>query len=219
MSEGDNRITVYYKEDKLKIISDINMGTSTVIIDKKNKKTINLLDVMGMKTGFYTSAETQKQIQWLVDSMKKKPFTSLINNRKDTSKTIRFDSLNVNCEYVDENKIIAGYNCKKALMKTRHYDGTIDSMYVWYCPEFKFKPGFNIPTGMAGAIGLSGLELINGFPMKYETTNFNGDKVSVEVKKIDITKEIKDKEFDVPAGYDLKPINNFKATYQTKIVR
>lgn len=219
MTEGDNRIVTYYKDDKIKVTNNFNMGTNTIIIDKKNKKTVTLIEIMGMKTGFYSTEENVKQMQQLKDSLIKKPFNSFQLKDNKSQEIFSVDSVGECVEYINESKTIAGYDCKKALIKTSHYNGAVDTMYVWYCPNFKLKEGFNIPTGIAGTLGLVGLELLNGFPMKYQLINIHGDKVSIEVKKIDINKEIKDKEFEVPNGYDLKPINKFSGPYQTKVTQ
>ncbi len=217
MMEGDNRIETYYKDDKIKAVSNIGMGgTNTIIMDKKTNKTITLVEIMGTKTGFYTTEENFKQMQKIKDSILKKPFSQM-QKTIDSSKNINIDSLNIQIDYHEENKKIAGYNCKIALIKTRYFNGDEDSAYVWYCPEFKLKPGFNNPTGLTGT-GLAGFELLNGFPMKYEVNNFKGNKISIEVKKINLDKDIKDKEFEVPKGFDLNPMNILKTTYQTKTI-
>lgn len=217
MTEGDNRIITYYKQDKIKVINDINMGTNTIIIDKKNKKTITLVDVMGVKTGFYTSEESAKQMQALADSINKSRHPDSISKSVNgPSKKITKDSLKANIIYSDDNKTIAGFNCKMAKIISTHYNGEIDSINVWYCPEFKFKRGFNIPIEVTGVVGMAPFDLLEGFPMKYETTDRRGNKFSVEVKKIDINKEIKDKEFDVPNSYDLKPMTYTLIKQQAK---
>jgi hypothetical protein len=56
--------------------------------------------------------------------------------------------------------------------------------------------------------------------MMYEMNMRRGRKMLVEVTKIDSSKEIKDKEFEVPKDFDLKPIKdmqNGNGTFQIRI--
>jgi hypothetical protein len=57
---------------------------------------------------------------------------------------------------------------------------------------------------MGGAI--PGLDLINGFPMEYEMVRGNGFKMHMTVLKIQPDAQIDDKTFEVPKGFDIKPM-------------
>lgn len=86
----------------------------------------------------------------------------------------------------DETKEIAGYSCKKAIVTSD--DGT--TMDVWYTKEIQgFKNPYNVFAGK-----------IDGFPMQYEKEG-QGMGMVITVSKIEKT-EIKDSEFEVPAGYE-----------------
>jgi hypothetical protein len=84
---------------------------------------------------------------------------------------------------------------------------------VWYTPDFKLVGGFNVPglgggpgRGMMGG-GMSGLEQIEGFPMEVSMERGNGMKMHMVVSKIQLDADIPDKEFEIPKGYDVKPMS------------
>lgn len=201
MSAGgdDTKTTVFYKDDKVKIVNDGGMGRSTIIIDKTQKKTTTLIEMMGNKTGFVSTEEDELKQRKRIDSM--------MGARRNAVTDISID-------YTDETKKIGGYNCKKALIKTSHENGHTDSLYVWYTPELKMAEGFTFrgAGGMFGGSGatLSGFDKLNGFPMKYEMKMRRGMTMSIEVTKIDTEKSIDDHEFDIPKGFEIKPISEMR---------
>ncbi len=193
----DNKIITWYKNDIVKIVTDMGMGRNTLIIDNKNKRTTTLIEAMGTRTGFYTTEEDEKEMKRRMDS--------LTGARKDSITDVVID-------YLNETKKIAGYECKKALIKTIHGNGKTDTQYVWYSPEFKMGPGFSFRTGMMGSGILQGFDKLNGFPMKYETKMRRGITMSMEVVKIDTEKNIDNKEFEIPKDFILKPMKDMQGS-------
>ena len=72
--------------------------------------------------------------------------------------------------------------------------------------------------GMQGfgnmAPALSGLDKINGFVMRYEMNMRRNRKMEVEVTKIDLKKEIEDKEFLVPKDFEVKPMKEMENMFR-----
>jgi GLPGLI family protein len=203
LSSGDEiKITTWFKNDMIKIVSDGGMGKTTIVMDKKNKKTTTLMEMMGKKTGFYSTEEDEAEMRKRTDSM---------------MKTRRNGIKSVYIEYLDENKKISGYACKKALIKTSRENGRIDSMYVWYTPDIKMAEGYVFRGGMmmgpggGGASSMSGFDKLNGFPIQYEMKMRRGMTFTIEVTKIDTEKVIEDKEFDIPKGFELKSVKEMQS--------
>ena len=86
---------------------------------------------------------------------------------------------------------------------------------VWYCPDFKLQ-GITSTGGMLGFGGfgsntrLNGLKDLAGFPMQHEIKMNRGRKMVVEVTKINIDKDVADKEFEIPKDYVLKPMKDMQ---------
>jgi GLPGLI family protein len=202
MSSGDEtKTTTWFKGDLLKIVNDGGMGKTTVIMDRKNKKTTTLMEMMGKKIGYYSTEEDEIAMKKKADSM--------MGARKNGIAA-------VNIDYFDESKKIAGYACKKALIKTTRENGKIDSMNIWYTPDVKMNEGYVFRGGMMMGFGggggnmMSGFDKLNGFPMQYEIKMRRGMVFTIEVTKIDMDKIIEDKEFDIPKGFELHPIKDMQ---------
>lgn len=199
MSNGDEtRITTWFKNGMLKIINDGGMGKNTIIIDRNTKKTTTLIEMMGKKTGFYSTEEDEINMKKRMDSM--------AGARKNGVRSIDID-------YLDESKKIGGFTCKKALIKTTRENDKIDSMYMWYTPDIKMAEGYAFRGGMMGMGGgsnISTFDRLNGFPMQYEMKMRRGMTMTIEVTKIDFEKNIDDKEFDIPKGFELKSMKEMQ---------
>ncbi len=198
--------TIYFKGEMTKIESTSDFGNNITITDHKNKKTTTLMEMMGRKMGFYSTEEDDKIRQARQDSIRAKRVDSLqkmgINIAPPPAPEV---------VYTEETKKIAGYTCKKAIIKTKNRQGEISESTVWYCPEFQMAEGFsmNAGGGMGRAMmgGMNGLELVKGFPMEYEMQRANGMKVHMVVTKVQLDATIDDKTFEIPKGYDIKPMS------------
>ena len=201
--------TIYFKGDMTKIESTSDFGNNITITDLKNKKTTTLMEMMGKKIGFYSTDADDKAMKARQDSIR-------------AVKTDSLKQLGINIAppaapeivYLNETKKIAGYNCKKAIIKTRNRQGEVNESTVWYCPDFKMAEGFtmNAGGGMGRAMmgGLNGLDQVNGFPMEYEMQRSNGMKIHMVVTKLQTDVTIDEKTFDIPKGYDIKPMSEMQ---------
>jgi hypothetical protein len=62
--------------------------------------------------------------------------------------------------------------------------------------------------GMMGNMSptLNGIEKLDGFVMRYEMNMRRNRRMEVEVTKIELNKNIDNKEFDIPKDIELKPM-------------
>ena len=212
----ESSTTVYYKGDMTKMASTSDFGNNIVITDRKSGRTTTLIEAMGRKTGFYSTPEDEAAMRSRGDSMREARRDSLQKMGIPIAAPRKPE-----VEYTNETKKIAGYTCKKALIKTGGGGGgqgggqrsQASVTEVWYTPDFKLAGGFNVPglgggpgRGMMGG-GMSGLEQIEGFPMEVSMERGNGMKMHMVVSKIQLDADIPDKEFEIPKGYDVKPMS------------
>lgn len=214
----ESSTTVYFKGDMIKTHSESDFGNTTVIIDKKNKKTTTLTEAMGRKTGFYTTAEDEAAMRQRMDSMRHERAQSA-NSQPGMGETEIVNS--------NETKKIAGYTCKKAILKTQTRQGTANKAIVWYTPDFKMAPGYPAGGNPAGSgfgrsmrgqrgagFGMAGLDKIDGFVMGYEVKRPNGFEMNMQVTKIELDPVIEDKVFEIPKGYDIKPLKEMQGQFR-----
>jgi Domain of unknown function (DUF4412) len=121
----------------------------------------------------------------------------------------------------EESRKIAGYNCKKAIIRTAQANGNTNEVTVWYTPDFNLPEGWN-STGPAQGGGPGGgfggmmmpnsrdLAKIPGFPMAYAMERSNGFKMNMEVTKVELDKPLDDKTFEIPKGYEVKSIKEMQ---------
>jgi hypothetical protein len=208
----ESTMTTYYRGDFTKIESQSDFGNNMVIIDHKQKKTTTLIEAMGRKTGFYSTEEDNQAMQARMDSIRKVRRDSLEKAGIPVSAGPRKPEI----EYTEETKKIAGYTCKKAIVKTKDQRGEVNQTIVWYCPEFKVPqtPTSGGGGGMMGrgmmSMGMGGLDQLDGFPMEYQIERNNGMKIHMLVTSVKLDASIDDKVFEIPKGYDLKPMKDMQ---------
>jgi hypothetical protein len=208
----ETALTVFFKGDQTKIESVTDFGKNLTFIDRKEKKTTTLMEMMGRKMGFYSTDAEAENMQRRMDSSR--------NARRDSLEKmgLRFADGGPEIVYTDEKKKIAGMECKKAIIKTKGRQGEVSETAVWYSPDFKMGNGFATSGNSGGQGGgmmrggmsmmsLPGIDKLNGFPMEYEMTRQNGMKVSMAVTKVQLDADIDDKTFEIPKGYDIKPMS------------
>jgi hypothetical protein len=206
--------TMFYTPDFMKIESLSDFGNNIVITDRKNKKTTTLIEAMGRKTGFFsTDAEAEEQ---------KARMDSIRNLRKDSLAVlgITFSENKPELVYVDEVKKISGVECKKVIIKSKGQKGAITENTIWYDPQFKMAAGSTATSATGGfgggrgmmsmGGGIAGLDQIEGFPMEYEIVRGNGFKLHMTVLSVKVDATIEDKVFDVPKGFDIKPMGSMQ---------
>lgn len=209
--DGETKSVTTLKGDMVKTYTETEMSRTTVLRDNGKKVTTTLMEMMGNKTGFYATDEDQAQMSKRMDSMMQSRTQAGGNNFTGNGNQATGSSIS----YVDETKKIAGLTCKKALLITTRKNGTTDTSIVWYCPDFKLQ-GI-VSTGGVSGFGnfgrvttVNGLSDLNGFPMQYETKMNRGRKMIVEVTKINIDKDVADKEFEIPKDFVVKPMKDMQ---------
>ncbi|MDF2438006.1 MAG: hypothetical protein K0Q95_2382 [Bacteroidota bacterium] len=174
MLNGAESVT-YIKGDKRR--TDLNMAiqSTTSLMDTKSKQIITLMDIMGQK---YMIKMNEADIK---KEEAKAPETSI--------------------KYIDEKKMIAGYNCKKAEVTVKSKEGKEDVMNVYYTEE--------IPTSDLKA-AYKGLK---GFPMEF-AMNQGGLKMTFTTKSVS-KDPVPDSKFDVPTdGYKETTMEDFQKSMQ-----
>lgn len=216
MMDGEFKFTTYLKNDMVKTVIKSDMGRSTIIRDNAKKLTTTLLEMMGNKTGFYMTDEDQANMAKRRDSMMK------ARRQKDSSAEVRTVPLEPTIEvsYTEETKKIAGYVCKKAYIISSRIVGAKDTAIVWYASDIQLQNvmstgGFGGLPGMGNMMtAVNGLDKLPGFPMRYEAKMRRNRRMEVEVTKIDLKKEIEDKEFDIPKDFEVKPFSEMQGMFQ-----
>jgi hypothetical protein len=205
---GETKSTTYLKNNLVKTVTDNDMGRTSIIRDNNAQKTTTLMEMMGMKRGFYTTDADQEIMRKKMDSM--------MQVRNDAQPGLSNIPVSFELHYREESKKIAGYLCKKAVMVYTRPNGRTDSTIAWYNTEIKLK-GINYTGGAGGgfmSFGRSssqlGFDKIEGFIMQYEVNMPRGRIMTVTVNKIDIEKEVKDKEFDISKEYELKDMKDMQ---------
>ncbi len=159
----------YFKDQHSRDEMKIAMGTTVTITDGKTGEMISLMDMMGNKIAMKFTRGDQER-----SSLKS-------GNQKHEMKI------------TGETKMIAGFKCKKALMKFNDaHNGEINSE-VWYTNEISAPNSFG-----SGAMNLDG---IDGFLMEYNTK-----MKSMTMKMICRSVEetiVPDTLFIIPPGYTL----------------
>ncbi len=211
----ESATTVYYKGDMTKMASASDFGNNIVITDRKSGRTTTLIEAMGRKTGFYSTPEDEAAMRGRMDSVR--------DARRDSLQKMGVPIApprKPEVEFTNETKKIAGYSCKKAIIKSGGggggqggQRGQTSVTEVWYTPDFKLAGGVSLP-GIGGGPGrgmmqggMNGLDQIEGFPMEVTMERSNGMKMHMLVSKVQLDADISDKEFEIPKGFDVKPMS------------
>lgn len=224
----ESKNTIYYKGDLIKTYSQSDFGNNTVIIDKKNKRTTTITEAMGRKTGFYITEEDE--IKMRENAQKRMDSVRAARGGGESAQPSNASPA-PEIEYTNDTKKIAGYNCKKAIIKTKSRQGEVSETIVWYTTDIKKPEGYPAPGNMGGGGGfargfrggpggagggfggMNGLDKIDGFIMGFSTSRPNGFKMETEVASIEVNPEINDKVFEVPKGVDLKPFSEMQSQW------
>lgn len=153
MMDGTEQIT-FFKGDKSRVEFSSAFVSSIAIND--GVKTTILMDQMGQKMYFEMTPE----------DMKKK-------DEKASSTSI---------EYKEESKKIAGYDCKKAIIKTKDDKGEEIVMNVWYTDQLPM-------AGQSSSRSSNTFKDLKGAPLEYEAKQgpFNMKFTATSVSKDPIT--------------------------------
>lgn len=210
--DGETKSVTTLKGDMVKTFTETEMNRTTVLRDNNKKVTTTLMEMMGSKTGFYVTDEEMKVRARQMDSLMQSR-RQANNNNFNTNAAVSSTII-----YADETKKIAGIICKKAYLVITRKNDSKDSFMVWYCPDFKLQ-GLSTTGGMSGGFGgfgrtsttsLSSLDSLAGFPMQYQMKLNRGSIMTIEVTKINIEKEVADKEFEIPKDFVVKPMKDLQ---------
>jgi hypothetical protein len=215
MMDGETKFVTYLKDNMVKTNMKSETAKGSIYRDNDKKLTSTVFEMMGNKMGFYVTDDEQVEMQKRRDSMmaerRKKDTTQKQAPQVDRSK------FTTEIAYTNETKKIAGYNCKKAYLVTTKILGVKDSSIFWYTPAIKFNNlfttgGFSNMPGMMGNMAptLNGIEMLDGFVMRYEMNMKRGRRMEVEVTKIELDKDIADKEFELPKDVEMKPMKEMQ---------
>lgn len=187
---AENDIVTYMKGEKSKTEVTSMMMTQVIVNDGETSTT--LMEQMGNKTGWVmTKAEMEAEEKE--------------NNAKKTKPTI---------EYTTEKKMIAGYECTKAIVTSiSSKDKKEMKTIVWYTDKIKQPSTAKSKSKKGGMMGGPDLSELKGFPMQTEmTTNNQG----MEMKMISTVTEVStaaidDSQFKVSTeGYKMMTYKELK---------
>lgn len=211
--------TLYLSGDRSKVETVSDFGNNIVITDRGAKRTTTLVEAMGRKTGYYSTPEDEQAMRARMDSMRNARGEAERNARRDSLQRAGFTfgpPAKPEIEYLDEKKRIAGMDCRKAVIRTRQRGQVVENV-VWYSPDFRLPDGIGLGGGgggrgmsMTSMVGIPGLDQLQGFPMEFETERGNGFKTHLTVTKVQLDHAVDDKIFEIPKGFDIKPMSEMQ---------
>lgn len=155
---------VYIGKKNTRMEQKTMMGDQIVITDMENKNSVLLMNMMGQKIAISMNADEGEEI----------PKPSI--------------------EYVDGEKEISGYACKKAIIKTTGEDGEEEEMEVFFTEEIPASANDKLPG-------------LKGYPLEY-SMNAQGMLMTLSAK--DVSKEkVSKKLFETPEGYQSMTMEEF----------
>jgi len=169
-------MVMYIGEDKTKSELFTQMGNQSSIEDLNAKTKVGLLDMMGQKFAISESYEDiLKEQEELPD---------------------------LEMEYTDETKEIAGYMCKKVVAKKAE-DGSVFAT-TWITEDMMVNENINFSNpifeGLKGMMLQFDLEAGSGLMLTF---------TAIEVEQ----KKIKDSEFEIPEGYKQVTKEELQSTF------
>ena len=175
---GEQEITNYAKGDKYKMEMTSMMGSMVSAFD--GKKLVQLSEQMGNKSGFTATKE-----------------------ELDAAKTDKSEA-KPKIEYTSEKKMIAGYECTKAIVTSVGKDKKEEKVNVWVTDKLKS------PQPKSGGGGRSGMSMdfgdLKGYPLEIEMSQSNGGmdmKIMITASEVS-TANIDDAAFTVSTdGYKM----------------
>ncbi len=177
---GDMETKVTFKNDR--VLTDVSsmMGSQTVYTDSKGM--LMLIDQMGNKIAV---KQTKEEMDKAAAKEKDKPADPKI-------------------EYTTETKMIAGYECKKAIVTITKKDKTDEKVDVWYSEKFDNPNKDGKGRGQAIMKGLKG--------MAFEYSGGNGGMKFKMVAKEVSTETVADSKFELSTdGYKMMTMDEMKA--------
>ncbi len=178
---GDMEMKSTFKNGKILSETSSMMGGQIVLVDEQGM--LMLIDQMGNKTAV---KQTKEEMEKAAAKEKEKPVDPKI-------------------EYTTETKMIAGYECKKAIITMVKKDKTEEKMEVWYCEKFD-----NINKEGRGR-GQGFMKGLKGMPFEF-SGSFGPMKIKMTAKEVSV-EPIDDSVFILSTeGYKIITADEFKAS-------
>lgn len=156
---------------------NMGMGSTITLFNSETKTGATLMDMMGQKMAMkITPEDIEKEIA-------ENPQIAVVN--------------------VDETKEIAGYECKKAIIKIKEKDSDKETELVVYYTDELGSGGLNYNNPMFKDIQGVMLE----YTVKESRIEMTFTAISVEKGKI------AESEFEIPEGYNLMTQEEFKSMF------
>lgn len=179
---GEQEIVSYQKGDKYKQEMTSMMGSNIICFD--GAKLISISEQMGDKSGFTATKE-----------------------ELDAEKAESKDENKPKIEYTTDKKMIAGYECTKAILTYTSKDkkDKMEKVIVWYTDKLKNPQMSNKAGGRGNRMGMDMGDL-KGRPLETEiNTNANGQDMKILVSASEVsTANIDDSVFKVSTeGYKM----------------
>lgn len=197
----DGELRIVIKGNKYKVANESANMNNYIYVDKDAKTTTTLFEAMGNKRGFVQTDDEKIESRKAMDSARKNQ-----QNNNQTMGGFRVQDMRptITIEYSEESKIINKINCKKAIITSKRQNGETSKYDLWYTPDYILPEGVDLGR-------FAQFRDLKGIPVMYESVNkINfGDREITMTTKFELTSinnnaEIKDKEFDIPKGYDIK---------------
>ena len=151
----------------------MGMGSTIVVFNGEEKSGFTLMDIMGQKYAMkMTAEELEEEIE---------------------------DGPDVDVEVTNETKEIAGYTCKKAVVKSNESDSEDMEMVVYFTEELgSGMLNYNNPV----------FKDVQGVMMEYsmKENDMNMTFTAISVTK----KKVADDEFEIPEGYNVMSMSDFE---------
>lgn len=177
---GDMETKVTFKNDK--VLTDMSSMMGSQIFYMDSKGTLMLIDQMGNKIAV---KQTKEEIEKAAAKEKDKPADPKI-------------------EYTTETKMIAGYECKKAIVTTIKKDKTEDKVDIWYSEKF------DNPNKEGKGRGQSIMKGLKGMAFEYSGGS-GGMKFKMVAKEVSI-EPVADSKFELSTeGYKMMTMDEMKA--------
>ena len=169
------QITSSFKGHRTHTIMKNMMGTTAIITDSIKKEMTILTDMMGQKTAMVQPMETNAS----------------------PTENMGLELNGAKIKKVNERKLIAGYDCKKAMVDVTEENGVTTTVELWYCEQIA-------PVEMKGEIRGTPMEFtmtVEGITMKYEVTAVTKEVVAESL-------------FTIPTGYTLQTMDQMYQNFQ-----
>jgi hypothetical protein len=162
------------KGDKSRIEMSMGMGNTVVVFNGAEKTGFTLMDMMGQKL-------------------------AMEMDQSDIDKSIE-EAPDVEIEVTNETKEIAGYTCKKAIVKSNEESSENVDLVVYFTEE--------LGSGMLNFNNNPVFKDIKGVMMEY---SIEENEMSMVFTAVSVTKKkIADDEFVIPEGYNKMSMSEFE---------